>query len=205
MIRQTLASAQQVPLNIHLVQDVSGSTQSDLPTIQYETQRFVENVSRRYNPYDLMRISSFSGYTIYDQLEFDSLPGYFQPANRMLSQDAFNRMKSWNSKGMTAIYDAVIVAHQDLQGMVRQIPFRSLNIVIVITDGYDNASKKLPSEMGFPNSYTHLAAIGVGSCSQSSLQTLSNYATSTHHIYSFNDLFQALSVVLLKVQQRVIY
>lgn len=106
---------------------------------------------------------------------------------------------------MSAIYDAVITAHQDLLGMVRQSPFQSINIVIVITDGHDNASKNLPSEMGFPNSCTHLVAIGVGSCSQSSLQTLSNYATSTHHIYSFNDLFQALSVVLLRVQQRIIF
>lgn len=201
-LRQT--TLQQVPVRIHMIQDVSGSTQSELPTIQYETQRFAESVANRNNPYDFMRISAFSGYSNANTLEFESIPGYFQPANRALKEDACKRMRQWKSKGMTAIYDAVRIAHEDIIQIVRKAHYPSLNIVVVITDEEDNASRLQVSQMGFPSSYVHFAAIGVGRCSLSSLESLAAYATSTHHIYSFQDLFKALSIALLRIQERVI-
>lgn len=57
MITQSHSAFVQVPLTIHIIQDASYSTQSELSTIQVETQRFVESIASRNNPYDLIRMN----------------------------------------------------------------------------------------------------------------------------------------------------
>jgi len=71
---------------------------------------------------------------------------------------------------------------------------------MAITDGEDNNSRNSLNDLHyFEDIDVHLVVIGVGSSSARELRNLSRYATSTHSIDHFDDLFHAMSIAIEKV------
>jgi hypothetical protein len=191
------------PWVFHPLIDVSGSAESDIPIIRTTMEQIINHLHLRHNPRDLMRLSCFSGYKG-DCLQIKSTPGYFQTADRQACDEAILQLRQWKSRGATAIYDSVRCVHQDILYQIDRIAYPSLNVLLLITDGDDNESVFEPEHMGFPNSRTLLAVIGVGSHSLSSLETLSPYAKFVYPIASFEELLSKLSIVMEKIYQCVL-
>ncbi|AKV71177.1 VWA domain-containing protein [Microcystis panniformis] len=108
-----------------------------------------------------------------------------------------------NDGGSTALYDAIKIASSELVAMDSYLPYQYLKLVLAITDGGDNNSNTRLQDLSyFLNSNLCLSVIGVGSSASSQLSSISRYATSTHSIGNFGDLYQAMTISLGVVIER---
>lgn len=108
-----------------------------------------------------------------------------------------------NDGGGTALYDAIRIASAELQRFDQRLPLQFLKVVMAITDGQDTCSEAKLRDLAYFNSTDlHLAVIGVGSSATREISQLAPYATSTHTIDNFGDLYRALTVSIEGVIQR---
>jgi Ca-activated chloride channel family protein len=125
-VRQTirLFRHDDLPVTVGLVIDHSGSMRAKLPNVIAAAHTFVQTS----NPEDRMFVVNFNEKVTL------GLPGGMSFTNS--SEELERAISRTPAAGMTALYDAVVVALERLQE-----GSRDKRVLIVISDGADNASK----------------------------------------------------------------
>lgn len=201
-----------VPWRLNILLDVSGSMDEENRLVKAKKgiETFLSNVSlRRQNPDDWVTASCFSGYvkTKNEDLYYRTMDNYCRIANRNSLASLMHFINNWEPVWSgTALYDAIVVASNDLYSFAQHAGGPGINAVIAVTDGEDNSNTRKPSEIGYPNPNLHLGLIGVGKDAKKSLSSLKPYASSTHSIDDFGELYNAMFVAIGAIlEQQFLY
>jgi Ca-activated chloride channel family protein len=118
------------PTNVILVVDTSGSMSdsSKLPRAQTALVSFISNIRGKN---DRLGVIEFS-----DRIKFNS---GLKPVTQEYKDSLTTSVKGMTAGGNTAVYDSVLAAFQILQA---QGNANSINAIVVMTDGKENASKQ---------------------------------------------------------------
>ena len=131
-VKQTIRLFKQedTPVTVGLVVDHSGSMRHKLASVVAAARSFVQSS----NPEDQMFVVNFN------EMASLGLPQSMRLTNRV--DDLTSAIANSPTEGMTALYDAVLLARNHLQDANR-----SKKVLIVISDGSDNASKHKLAEV----------------------------------------------------------
>lgn len=196
-----------VPWRLNILLDVSASMKHDnkIDKAKKGINTFLYNVSqRRRNPNDWVKASCFSGYvkTKNKNFYYKYLNQYCRIAHpeslRLLAGFINSWQPVWHG---TALYDAIIMGSKVLYHFTQNTGL-GVNAVIAVTDGKDNAGTSKPSQIGYPNANLNLSLIGVGRDSLQALSELKPYATSTHYLDDFGELYKAMFVALSAILEQ---
>lgn len=178
----------------------------DFRTMKEELVTFIANVHYRAHeleghPSDFVALTAFQGRNdIYKPAKPLGVVKMDQRRHVEALADWIGGLK--NDGGSTAIYDAVEITAKRLNGIDQQLRNPRLKIVLAVTDGKDNDSMNSSSDLSFFNvTDLNLSVIEVGTSSK--LRKLRRYATTTHRIIGFEDLFHEISVAIQQIIEKV--
>ena len=178
----------------------------DFRTMKEELVTFLANV--HYRAHDLKgHPSDFVALTAFQGKNDIHKPGKPLGVVQMSQGPDVEALADWigqlkNDGGSTAVYDAVEITAKRLNNIDRQLRNPRLKVVLAVTDGKDNDSRNSSSDLSFFNvTDLNLSVIEVGTSSK--LRRLRRYATTTHRISGFEDLFHEISVAIRQVIEEV--
>lgn len=208
--RRTSVARITLPWRLHLLLDVSQSMKEAdrIHKARRAIAQFIERIAEeRPEHADMMCLSCFSGYANRDhrRFYFKTLGSYVEISDRSARAELLHFLDECRPVPHgTALRDAIMKGSQSLFEFTMQAGSVAVNSVIAITDGEDNGSAHAPGAMGYPNQVLNLGLIGTGEQALFELEALKSFATSTHHLADFDDLYDAMFTTLgVMVEERV--
>jgi|SRR5215208_2662438 len=181
----------------------------DFEAMQGGIKDFLLNVHRR--SYDLPDLpSDFIALTAFkDKDEIFGPPSPLREV-KMDQSGHVDALCQWvdrlkNDGKATALHDAIVIASDEVQEIDSRLANDYLKIIVAITDGEDNDSRTPLSQLQyFRTTDLHLAVIAAGNTASPELRALDKFATSTHAIDRFDELFYAITITVEEIIEKTV-